>query len=291
MPYEDFLKQFNMEQLTEMCRLEGMKQVQKNMRKEHLIEYLQSHFNEEKLFLYENRYLKQQKTGKKDGNSPPKKATGSTSKSRESIIIELQKRRIHRILINNVAKLLDEDEPSGKGIEYYEKMSNKTLEMLREIFVSDAETTNKIVFSMRCANWLIFKTKEIQNIEFHHKLDSGKNVDFLAYDVEGLPYLMAECMPTGEMDSKELDGIIAKASNILERHGQKMAKRYREAWLGVAIFLPEDSANKIRDIIVNRKDIDPIGQMRIKRGFLKINHNLRFSIYSMKKGKIKSHTF
>ena len=282
MSSEEGLGSLTVSKLMEICKIEGLEDIPKKIKKQELIKTMMEKIPDNKL----EKYLKETTNPEKNKH----KVTGSAQKEgdnyvREKVIVELQKHRIHRILLNELAENLGEKPPAGKGIQLFDGMSDRMLKELEKIFLKPNEEESERTFTMICSNWLIFKAKEIESIKTGYQIDDKNRVDVIAYDVGNLPYIMAECSLGKNFDGESLNMSIDKATKILDIHGKKIAKRYREAWLRIYFFGDEQSSSRLLELIRKNGKIDQYGEMHIKRGLFKTDYNLKFHVYSVNDGK------
>ncbi|MGP6238856.1 hypothetical protein ACNF40_00360 [Cuniculiplasma sp. SKW4] len=283
MSTEDILKTLTVAKLMEICASENISNIPKKIRKDDLIKIMLEQIPTHEL----SKYLEKKEEKKSDDEMVAVKEEKKNEDNfyREKVILELQKHRIHRILLNELAENLGEKIPTGKGIQLYDGMSDKMLRELEKIFLKPNEKENNRTFTMICSNWLIFKVKEIERIKTGYEIDDNAKVDVIAFDVENLPYIMAECNLNGSIDEHVISETIAKASRLLDVYGKNLAKKYKEAWMRIYFFSNDENASKLLNIIKREGNIDEYGEMHIKRGIFKVDYNLKFHVYSVNEGK------
>lgn len=282
MSTEDLLKTLTVSKLMDICSKENVEDIPKKIKKDDLIKLMVGKIPKERI----SEYIKTKE-------NPERSQEGKDASSekeeeafyREKVILELQKHRVHRILINELAENIGEKHPSGKGIQLYDGMSDRMLQELEKIFLKPHENENNRTFTMICSNWLIFKAKEIERIKTAYEIEDNAKVDMIAFDVENLPYIMAECNLNGTIDEGTIKKAVENASKILDKYGKNIAKKYKEAWMRIYFFSNEENASKLLELVKRESTIDEFGEMRIKRGIFKVDYNLKFHIYSVNDGK------
>lgn len=281
MSTEDNLKTLTVAKLMDICKRENVTDVPKKIRKEDLIKIMIEQIPEDKI----NKYFENKEGKKSENENVTSQEENENNFYREKVILELQKHRIHRIILNELAENLGEKIPTGKGIQLYDGMSDRMLKELEKIFLNPNEKVNNRTFTMICSNWLIFKVKEIERIKTGYEIDDNAKVDVMAFDVENLPYIMVECNLNGNFNEDIIKDTIAKATKLLDMHGKTLAKKYKEAWMRIYFFSNDENASKLLNMIRGESNIDEYGEMHIKRGIFKVDYNLKFHIYSVNEGK------
>ncbi len=283
---EEYLKNLTISKLLEICEKEKLQNIPKRVKKQELIDFMLKNIPSENLKKYENDHNeKENERGEEKHEEIKEKVPETQTFVRERVIVELQKHRIHRILINELSEKLGEKIPTGKGVQLYDGMSDKMLQTLDKLFLNGNEEEDELVFSMICSNWLIFKAKEIERLKTDYPVEGSEKIGALAFDVENLPYIIAEFNSGNEVNENNLNKIIEKATKILDKYGKDIAKKYKEAWIRIYIFAKGEKANDFLKLIKNNKSIDEYGEMHIKRGIFKTDYNLKFNVYAVNDGK------
>lgn len=204
MPKDNFLQQLNVETLKEIAQKEGMTKVPKNYEKEDLVKYLDGVLTSAKIKLYKSEYFervieRETKTVKEKiserGLSESSAEISVSTFDRNSAITSLMRLHPNKMVVEAIANKIRENIPSGSGIHYYDKMSDKMLKTLYDVFIDKTEDKSGRYFEYRCGQHLADNTTNVVKLEFDVKNRDTNNIemDIIGYRADGTIRVMAEC--------------------------------------------------------------------------------------------------
>ena len=205
----DFLLELKKNDLKEIAQKEGLKAIPKNYEKEDFVKFLDGVLTSEKIKKYREEYYERETVRdihihekiKEKGFKKEKEETTKISLNRHEAIVNLQKERISKKVLEEIANFLHEPLPMGSGVKLYDSMNEKMLNVVKEIFIDNKEDKTGRYFEFRCANWIDYNERGISRIEVRHKFPKIGEIDITGFDQQDEPALMAECK--GLADSPE----------------------------------------------------------------------------------------
>ncbi|MHB1439910.1 MAG: hypothetical protein ACYCSO_04190 [Cuniculiplasma sp.] len=277
MEVEQYLSNLSFSELRELAKKSGIKSIPRAYKKTDLVKYILE--NNSKETIQEWIKKEQKASDKRNENHKEKKGEkGEKGFPRHEYIVDLQKERVHRIVVEAVCKNLKEDLPKSAGVNFYDEMSDKLLKYLHEVFVEQLDDRDEKYFELRCANWLTYKMKEIAALRTRHTLPGTGELRLVGFDVDGLPYVVGEFIEQG-VTVEKFNGAIESTKKVLETYGGRIGKKHKEAWLRLCFFVPEKYSNNLLEIIKQNKAVNESGVMRVKRGLLKADHHIKILAY------------
>ena len=179
--------------------------------------------------------------------------------NRHEAIVNVQKERISKKVLEEIANFLHEPLPTGSGVNLYDKMNEKMLNAVREIFVDNMENKTGRYFEFRCANWLDFNEKEISRIEVRHKFTKIGEIDIIGFNQQDEPVLMAECKDR-TVSFEDVDKWIANMEKLAQEY-PILSKAY--------FFSSKGYSQGVVDRVRNNANVDPYnGEYTLKKGIL-----------------------
>ena len=143
----DFLLELKKNDLKEIAQKEGLKAIPKNYEKEDFVKFLDGVLTSEKIKKYREEYYERETVRdihihekiKEKGFKKEKEETTKISLNRHEAIVNLQKERISKKVLEEIANFLHEPLPMGSGVKLYDSMNEKMLNVVKEIFIDNKE--------------------------------------------------------------------------------------------------------------------------------------------------------
>lgn len=201
MPSTSFLKKLGDNDLEELVKKEGLRTIPKNYEREDLIKYLEGVLTTEKIKKYQSKFSEREIERDIHIHERVKERSLETTSfertrtkfDRNSAIISLSKAKVSKQVVESVTDYLHEAMPSGGGVNFYDKMNDKTLRLLYDTFVEKSPDISGVSFEFLCTDWLVHKYAEIRRVENRHKFPKIGEIDIVGYDSGDLPIVVAEC--------------------------------------------------------------------------------------------------
>jgi Holliday junction resolvase-like predicted endonuclease len=228
----DFLLELKKDDLKEIAQKEGLKTVPKNYEKDDFIKFLEGVLTAEKIKKYREEYYEKETVRdihihekvKERGFRTETEETSKISMNRHEAIVNLQKERISKKVLEEIANFLHEPLPSGSGVKLYDNMNEKMLNVVREIFFDNKEDKTGRYFEFRCANWLDYNEKGLSRLEVRHKFPKIGEIDIVGFDQQDEPILMAECKDR-TVSFEDVDKWIANMEKLVQEY-PNLSKAY-----------------------------------------------------------------
>ncbi|MCL4320819.1 MAG: hypothetical protein M1323_05615 [Candidatus Thermoplasmatota archaeon] len=278
------IEKLSFAELKSIAKKSGLKTIPRTYKKADLIKYITENSTEEKRKAWIKELNEKEVKVEERNNAVPKKDEKNESFSRKEYIVDLQKEKIHRIVVEAACEHFKEPLPKGTGVNFYDGMSDELLKHLHDVFVKKYDDPEGKNFELRSANWLVYRIKEVGAIRTRHTLPNTQELRLIGFDVEGLPYFIGEFSNTGMTDQNFRRGI-ENARKVLENYGPKLLKKYKSAWMRVYYFVPEEHSDNFLKIITSDKSIAGDGTIRVKRGFLKQDYFIKISAFKVNGNK------
>ena len=239
MPNTEFLQELNFDSLKEIAQKEGLSKVPKNYEKEDIIKFLDGVLTTQKIKLYKKEYFervieRETKTIRERISEKGFREQGTeittTTFDRNAAITALLRSRINRMVVEEIANKIREDIPSGSGINYWDRMSDKMLETLHDVFIEKKEDKTGRFFEFRCAEYLAGRDKNISRIGIDIKNNDTGNIemDILGYRADGSIRFMAECKDKKSVEYKDITAWLKRAEALYDK-GLKFAYFFSSA--------------------------------------------------------------
>jgi len=227
-----FLENLNENQLREIAKKEGLKNIPKNYEREDLIKYLEGTLTIEKSKKYEKIYLEREverdihihEKIKERSLKSSYKETNKITITREKQILDLMKMKIHKEVLKVLANRLNEKEPEGSKQEIFEEMSDDLRQKTYEIFVELKSDKTGRNFEYFCANWLM-NEENIKKIDIDHKFEGIGEIDIVGFDDKMLPLVIAECKDKKVL-KEDIDKWITNTINLYDKYSNKIDTEY-----------------------------------------------------------------
>jgi hypothetical protein len=263
----DFLLELKKDDLKEIAQKEGLKTVPKNYEKEDFIKFLEGVLTAEKIKKYREEYYEEETVRdihihekvKERGFRSEREETSKISMNRHEAIVNLQKERVSKKVLEEIANFLHEPLPTGSGVKLYDNMNDRMLNVVKEIFFDKKEDKTGRYFEFRCANWLDYNEKGISRLEMRHKFPKIGEIDIVGFDSEDEPFLMAECKDR-PVSFEDIDKWIANMEKLAQEY-QNLSKAY--------FFSSKGYSQGVIDRVKNNPNIIPsTGEYALKKGIL-----------------------
>jgi Holliday junction resolvase-like predicted endonuclease len=263
----DFLLELKKDDLKEIAQKEGLKTVPKNYEKEDFIKFLEGVLTAEKIKKYREEYYEKETVRdihihekvKERGFRTETEETSKISMNRHEAIVNLQKERISKKVLEEIANFLHEPLPSGSGVKLYDNMNEKMLNVVREIFFDNKEDKTGRYFEFRCANWLDYNEKGLSRLEVRHKFPKIGEIDIVGFDQQDEPILMAECKDR-TVSFEDVDKWIANMEKLVQEY-PNLSKAY--------FFSSKGYSQGVVDRVRNNANVNQsTGDYTLKRGIL-----------------------
>jgi hypothetical protein len=267
MPKTDFLLELDKKTLRDIAQKEGLKTVPKNYDKEDFVKFLEGVLTTEKIKRYREEYYEREterdihihEKVKEKGFKTEREEVTKISVNRHEAIVNLQKERISKKVLEEIANYLHEPLPTGSGVRLYDNLNDRMLNVVKEIFLDNKEDKTGRYFEFRCANWLDLNEKRISRIELRHKFPRIGEIDIVGFNEYDDPLIMAECKDR-PVSFEDIDKWMANL-NKLHDEFQSLAKAY--------FFSSKGYTQGVVDRVKNNPYVDPYtGILEIKRGIL-----------------------
>jgi hypothetical protein len=263
----DFLLELDKKALRDIAQKEGLKTIPKNYEKDDFVKFLEGVLTVEKIKRYREEYYEREterdihihEKVKESGFRSEKEEITKISVNRHEAIVNLQKERISKKVLEEIANYLHEPLPSGSGVRLYDNLNEKMLNVVKEIFLDNKEDKTGRYFEFRCANWLDLNEKRITRVELRHKFPKIGEIDIVGFDEYDDPLIMAECKDR-PVSFEDVDKWMANLDK-LNSEFPSLAKAY--------FFSSKGYTQGVVDRVKNNNNVDPsTGIMEIKRGIL-----------------------
>ena len=263
----DFLLELKKDDLKEIAQKEGLKTVPKNYEKDDFIKFLEGVLTTEKIKKYREEYYEKETVRdihihekvKERGFRTETEETSKISMNRHETIVNLQKERISKKVLEEIANFLHEPLPSGSGVKLYDNMNEKMLNVVREIFFDNKEDKTGRYFEFRCANWLDYNEKRISRLELRHKFPKIGEIDIVGFDSYDEPVLMAECKDR-PVSFEDIDKWLANMEKLSQEY-PNFSKAY--------FFSSKGYSQGVVDRVKNNPNVDQFtGEYALKKGIL-----------------------
>ena len=273
----DFLLELKKNDLKEIAQKEGLKTVPKNYEKEDFIKFLEGVLTAEKIKKYREEYYEKETVRdihihekiKEKGFRTETEENTKISMNRHEAIVNLQKERISKKVLEEIANFLHEPLPTGSGVKLYDNMNEKMLNAVREIFVDNKEDKTGRYFEFRCANWLDYNERGISRIEVRHKFPKIGEIDITGFDQQDEPVLMAECKDR-TVSFEDVDKWLANMEKLAQEF-PSISKAY--------FFSSKGYSQGVVDRVRNNANVDPsTGEFTLKKGILSKTY-IKLKIY------------
>lgn len=283
MAKSDFLLELDEMALKEIAKKEGLKTIPKNYGKEDFVKFLEGVLTAEKFKKYRSEYYERETVRdihikervKEKGYREEREETAKISMNKHEAIVNLQKERISKKVLETIADFLHEPTPTGSGVKLYDGMNEKMLSTVREIFIDGKEDKTGRYFEFRCANWLDYNEKLVSRIEMRHKFPKIGEIDIIAFDPMDEPKIMAECKDR-PASIEDMDKWIANVEK-LNLEFDSLSKAY--------FFSSKGFTQGVVDRIKNNQNIEPTtGEYTIKKGILSKSY-LKLKVYDVREDK------
>ena len=263
----DFLLELDKKALRDIAQKEGLKTIPKNYEKDDFVKFLEGVLTVEKIKRYREEYYEREterdihihEKVKESGFRSEKEEITKISVNRYEAIVNLQKERISKKVLEEIANYLHEPLPSGSGVKLYDSMNEKMLNTVREIFLDNKDDRTGRYFEFRCANWLDLNVKGISRVELRHKFPKIGEIDIVGFNQIDEPLIMAECKDR-PVSFEDVDKWIANVDKL----------NFEYPSLGRAYFF--SSKGYTQGVVERVKNIPNVnsytGEMEIKRGIL-----------------------
>ena len=224
-----FLKKLTDEDLKVIARKEGLKNVPRNYERDDLIKYLEGVLTVERIKRYREQYFERDverdihihEKIKERGYKASSIERTKVKFDRNEVIVELSKSKITKQVVESITTYLHEPMPSGTGVNFYDKMSEKTLKLLNSIFLERSADYSGVNFEFLCTNWLVRNYKEISRVENRHKFPKIGEIDIVGYDQRDLPVVIGECKDRS-VSYSDIDKWIRNSKSLAEEYGDQL---------------------------------------------------------------------
>ena len=224
----DFLQELNLETLKEIAQKEGLAKVPKNYGKEDIVKFLDGVLTTQKIKFYKKEYFERvieretqtvREKISEHGFREQSSEITTTTFDRNATITALLRTRINKMVVEQIANKIREDIPSGSGIGYWDKMSDRMLKTLHEAFIDKKEDKTGRYFEFRCAEYLASKDKNISRIGIDVKNSETGNMemDILGYRADGSIRSMAECKDKKSVEYKDITAWLSRAEKLYDK--------------------------------------------------------------------------
>ena len=229
MPSTSFLKKLGDNDLEELVKNEGLRIIPKNYEREDLIKYLEGVLTLERIKRYKEQYFERDverdihihEKIKERGYKASSIEKTKVKFDRNEIIVGLSKSKITKQVIESITTYLHEPMASGTGVNFYDKMSEKTLKLLNCIFLERSADYSGINFEFLCTNWLVRNHREISRVENRHKFPKIGEIDIVGYDHRDLPVVIGECKDRS-VSYSDVDKWIRNSKSLAEEYGDQL---------------------------------------------------------------------
>jgi hypothetical protein len=132
MPKTDFLLELDEKALKDIAQKEGLKTIPKNYGKDDFIKFLEGVLTAEKIKKYKAEYYERETVRdihikeriKEKGFKEEKEEVTKISMNKHEAIVSLQKERISKKVLEEIANFLHEPIPTGSGVKLYDGMND-----------------------------------------------------------------------------------------------------------------------------------------------------------------------
>ena len=239
MPKDNFLQELSVESLKEIAQKEGMTKVPKNYEKEDLVKYLEGVLTSAKIKLYKNEYFervteRETKTVREKiserGLRESMAEVSISNFDRNSAITSLMRSPPDKIVVEAIANKIRENLPNGSGIHYYDKMSDKMLQTLYDVFIDKKEDKSGRYFEYKCGQHIAKNVSNVVNVDFDVRNRDTNNIeiDIIGYRADGTIRVFAECKDRNSVQYSDVTKWL-KNAEILYDLGAKSAVFYSSA--------------------------------------------------------------
>ena len=263
----DFLLKLDKKDLKNIAQKEGLKTIPKNYEKDDFVKFLEGVLTTEKIKQYREEYYEKETVRdihihekiREKGFKTESVENTKITMNRHEAIVNLQKERISKKVLEEIANFLHEPLPSGSGVKLYDDMNDKMLNVVREIFFDKTEDKTGRYFEFRCANWLDYNEKGLSRLEVRHKFPKIGEIDIVGFDYEDEPALMAECKDR-TVSFEDVDKWIANMEKLVQEY-PNLSKAY--------FFSSKGYSQGVVDRVKNNSNVDPYsGEYTIKKGII-----------------------
>ncbi|MCL4341061.1 MAG: hypothetical protein M1431_03060 [Candidatus Thermoplasmatota archaeon] len=239
MPNTNFLQELNIETLKDIAQKEGLAKVPKNYEKEDIVKFLDGVLTAQKIKFYKKEYFERvieretqtirEKISERGFMEQSSEIT-TTTFDRNAAITALLRSRINRMVVEQIANKIRDDIPTGSGINYWDRMSDRMLEILHDVFIVKKEDKTGRYFEFRCAEYLAGKDKNISRIGIDVKNSDTGNIemDILGYRADESIRFMAECKDKKSVEYKDITAWLKRAEALYDK-GLKLAYFFSSA--------------------------------------------------------------
>ena len=260
----DFLLKLDKKDLKNIAQKEGLKTIPKNYEKDDFVKFLEGVLTTEKIKQYREEYYEKETVRdihihekiREKGFKTESVENTKITMNRHEAIVNLQKERISKKVLEEIANFLHEPLPSGSGVKLYDDMNDKMLNVVREIFFDKTEDKTGRYFEFRCANWLDYNEKGLSRLEVRHKFPKIGEIDIVGFDYEDELALMAECKDR-TVSFEDVDKWIANMEKLVQEY-PNLSKAY--------FFSSKGYSQGVVDRVKNNSNVDPYsGEYTIKK--------------------------
>lgn len=286
MPKNEFLVELDSKSLKEIAQKEGLTTIPKNYEKEDFIKFLEGVLTAEKVRKYKKEFYEREtvrdihihETVKEKGFKQESESISKVSVSKHETIVNLQKERISKKVLETIADYLYEPVPTGSGVKLYDKMNEKMLNAVREIFIEDKEDKTGRYFEFRCANWLDYNVKGISRIEVRHKFPKIGEIDIVGFNHNDDPTIMAECKDRPVV-AEDIDKWIANIDKLSQDY-DSLEKAY--------FFSSRGYTQGVVDRVKGHQNINDqsTGKYLVRKGILNKSY-IELKVYDVPGGKFQ----
>ena len=239
MPKDAFLQELNVETLKEIAQKEGMTKVPDNYEKEDLVKYLDGVLTSAKIKLYKQEYFervteRETKTVREKirekGLIESSAEISISNFDRNSAITSLMRFHPNKIVVEAIANKIRENLPSGSGIHYYDKMSDKMLQVLYDVYIDKKEDKTGKYFEYKCGQHIADNTTNVVRIDFDVRNRDTNNIeiDVIGYRADDTIRVFAECKDRNSVQYSDITKWL-KNAEILNDLGATSAVFYSSA--------------------------------------------------------------
>ena len=291
----DFLKSLDEDELKDISKKEGLVSITKNYEKDDFIKFLEGVLTSEKIKRYQREYVETEverdiHIHEKVKEKRLKEDTTETTKitvSKHEMMINLQKAKIHKSILEPISDYLHVPNATGSGVRLYDNMNEKMLNLLHKVFIDNEPDKTGRNFEFLAGNWLAFHEKGISRIEFRHKFPTIGEIDIVGYDEYDLPYVVAECKDRS-VSFEDIDKWLANSRSITEQYADNIIRKYGEVVMKAYFFGSAGYSQGVTDRVKNHNDVNnKYGAMVINRGLFKDTHEIKLKIIDVRDGKFK----
>lgn len=135
--------------------------------------------------------------------------------------------KISKLILQEIAKDLNEKLPKGSGFNFYDKMSDVLLENIHRIFITKENDGKGKYLEYRFANFIAGMTgTEISRLETRVILSNAVGeIDVLGFDSNNKPTLIAECKDR-PVKHEDVAKWILNTKRVYSDYGGSLAESY-----------------------------------------------------------------